>query len=57
MALLGNYDVGNWPFSSYPHFLVIFFLFVEAAKELMTEKETGIFYNSTFIPQVYRPVE
>ena len=34
-------------FSSYPHSLVIFLLFVEAAKEVRTErKETGILLNT-----------
>ena len=34
----------------YPHSLVIFFWFIEAAKELkMERKETGIFLNSIFI--------
>ena len=34
-------------------FLIIFFLYVEAAQEWMTEKkETGISLDSTFIPQV-----
>ena len=40
--------------TSYPHLFVIFFLFVEAAKELRTErKKTGTLLNSIFIFGVY----
>ena len=39
--------------SGYLHSLIIFFLLVQAAKVWMTEKETGIVLNSTFILQVY----
>ena len=50
--MLGSYDNGKWPFSLYPHSLFIFALFVEARKEEMTERETGILLNSTVIPQI-----
>ena len=40
--------VENYEVASYPHSLIIFFLFVQAAKEWITEKETGILLKSTF---------
>ena len=50
--MFGNYDVVT-DFSSYLPF-TFFFMFVEAAKKLKTErKETGIFFNTVFIFGVY----
>ena len=51
LLLLGNSDVGNWLLSSYLHSLVIFFLFVEIAKDLRTEgkKRQRHLLNSIFI--------
>ena len=49
--ILRNYDVGNWPFSSYHHWLVIFFvcLFKRARNWWWKEKKAGIPLNSIFI--------
>ena len=49
-----NDNVGNWLFLLIPHSSVVFFLFVEAAKELRTEKkETKLLLISIFIFGVY----